>query len=134
MTYWIYEKLAWNPDLDVDALIVEYCDKVYGGASSAMQEYYRLMKLGWDRGRYDMPCRYDWFTPEELYEDCFLFNPKFEEDPETAGLMKRILAALNTAWEKADDRARENIRLVKERMEKISAEYVYAPRTPYGQW
>ena len=34
----------------MDALIATYCDRYYGAASSDMQEYFRLVKQGWDEG------------------------------------------------------------------------------------
>ena len=47
---WLYQKLVWNPYEDVPALIVTFCDKVYGEASPYMQEYYRLMEQGFAAG------------------------------------------------------------------------------------
>ena len=55
MTMWIYNKLMWNPYEDVEALIVEFCDKVYGEASPIMQEYYDLLELGWAEGASVIP-------------------------------------------------------------------------------
>ena len=50
LIYWIYGKLAWNPWEDVDALVEQYCDRVYGEAGPYMKEYYRLLEQGWDEG------------------------------------------------------------------------------------
>ncbi|MBO4797496.1 MAG: DUF4838 domain-containing protein, partial [Candidatus Methanomethylophilaceae archaeon] len=45
---WLYQKLLWNPDEDIPSLITYFCDKVYGGASPYMQEYYRLLEQGFN--------------------------------------------------------------------------------------
>src|SRR5690606_39608082 len=39
-------KLAWDPSLDVDALIKDYCDSGFGPASPSIQKYFaELEKL-----------------------------------------------------------------------------------------
>ncbi len=127
MTYWIYSKLAWDPTLDVDALIDEYCDKVYGAASEPMQEYYYLLEAGWRAGKDDPFPPYFWDTLWDVYTDCFLFNGNFDGNPEVENLAERILDALNRAWAVADDRAMTHIRPIKETMEKVYEEYNYEP-------
>ena len=52
LSQWLFYKLTWNPYEDVDALIVYFCDKVYGDASEYMQEYYNIIRLGW-RGSHE---------------------------------------------------------------------------------
>ncbi|MBQ4289936.1 MAG: DUF4838 domain-containing protein [Clostridia bacterium] len=47
---WLYQKLIWNPDEDIPSLITYFCDKVYGEASPYMQDYFRLMKQGFEEG------------------------------------------------------------------------------------
>jgi len=106
MVFWIYHKLSWNPEEDVDALIVEYCDKVYGAASEPMQEYYRLLKEGWDNGR-EHYIQYG----ELIYAmlDNFVYS--------TDGLAGQMKAALDEAWEAADDTVKERIRFIKDTFE-----------------
>jgi len=118
MTYWIYSKLCWNPYEDVEALIVEYCDKYYGGASEYMQEYYRLVKKGWDEGREDQMRTYAWNTSFDIYMDCFVVNPNFEE-----ALHEEILTALDNAWNAANDAEKERIRYLKEMVEAMIGEW-----------
>lgn len=43
MKLWIYSKLLWNPDLDINTLIKEFCNGYYGAASSNVQEYLQLL-------------------------------------------------------------------------------------------
>ncbi len=124
MTYWIYAKLAWNPYEDVEALIAEYCDKYYGGASEYMKEYYRLIKAGWHEGREYLPYDYKWNVAFDVYMDCFVVNDSFEEN---AGLHEKILEALNKAWDAANEIEKERIRYLKETMEESIEEWTYVP-------
>ena len=36
---WLYAKLLWNPDQDVDALIAKWCDAAYGKGAPFVKEY-----------------------------------------------------------------------------------------------
>ncbi len=116
LSFWLYEKLAWDPYADVDALIVEFCDKVYGDASPYMQEYCRLLEKGWLDGADSVYEEFNnfFFFGKILpfYMDYCLFNSDFEED-----LGAQIVDALNNAWNAADDRAKANIRYIKDMME-----------------
>ncbi len=124
MVYWIYAKLCWNPEEDVDALIVEFCDKYYGGASEQMQEYYRLIEAGWKEGKQYQPYAYAWNTGFDVYMDCFIYNDYFVEN---AGLHEKILETLNNAWDAANDIEKERIRYIKETMEASIADWSYVP-------
>jgi len=44
MKLWVYSKLLWNPNLNVDALIKEFCDAYYGAASSNILRYIKLLR------------------------------------------------------------------------------------------
>jgi hypothetical protein len=41
---WIWSKLLWNPALDVDALLKEFCDGYYGPASADIQDYVNTLE------------------------------------------------------------------------------------------
>jgi hypothetical protein len=41
---WIWSKLLWNPNQDVNALLKEFCDGYYGPSSSEMQEYVNVLE------------------------------------------------------------------------------------------
>jgi len=122
LSFWLYEKLVWNPYADVDALIVEFCDKVYGDASPYMQEYYRLLEKGWLEGADSVYEEFNnfFFFGKTLpfYVDYCLLNSDFEEN-----ILEQIVAALNNAWDAADDKAKEHIRYIKDMMESIYAEF-----------
>ncbi len=111
LTLWLSQKLMWNPYEDVDALIVRFCDKVYGDASEAMQEYYALLEYGWNYGAteiipylFNMELELGWESSH--YFDYFM---DFELEDGTYYL-DAVKAALAKAWEAADDRAKELIR------------------------
>ncbi len=113
LPFWIYGKLLWNPYEDVEALIVEFCDKVYGDASEAMQEYYRLVQLGWKDGADLMSTEfnnvYKFSTPPMTYWDYFI-NVTVDD----INILEGIQDALNKAWDAANDAEKEHIRYMKE--------------------
>ena len=41
---WVFSKLLWNPELDVDELAREYCEGVYGAAAPERYAYYELVE------------------------------------------------------------------------------------------
>ena len=111
MTYWIYHKLLWNPYEDVDALIAEFCDKVYGNASDEMQQYYSLLYLGWNYGAtellpYEFNAKIKWSVGQEYYMNYFL-----DVEPEDGVyILDALKDALTRAYEAADGYAKELIR------------------------
>jgi len=40
---WVFSKLLWKPDSDVNELIKEFCDYYYGDASRSVQKYIRVL-------------------------------------------------------------------------------------------
>lgn len=44
MRVWVYGKLLWNPSLDTDKLIAEFCQLYYGGAGDNVIQYINLME------------------------------------------------------------------------------------------
>jgi len=121
MTFWIYSKLAWNPNEDVDALIKYYCDKVYGDASELMQEYYRLLEMGWDDGRQMMAMEFNvyyvWNTAPEMYWDYFL---NIELDG--VNIYEALTETLHKAYDAADEAGKERLKYkieIFDRMEEL---------------
>jgi len=116
MTYWLYAKLTWNPYEDVDALIDYFCDKVYGEASDEMQEYYRLVKMGWDYGTELMADEFNvyhkWNTIPLRYFDYYL-----DVEVEGVHILDSIREALARAYEAADDTGKSYIQPVLEAFE-----------------
>ena len=110
MTLWLYPRLLWNPYEDVDALIVEFCDKVYGDASEYMQEYYALLHTGWEIGAETI---LDAFNAEYyMYKGpwySFLYFLDVETEDGT-NVLEGLAELLTKAYEAADDKAKEFIR------------------------
>jgi len=102
LTGWLYSKLAWNPYENVDQLMVYFCDKVYGEASAAMQEYYRLLRLGWTEGAVLL---------EDQFNSVYKFNATgvlhydnfIDIEVDGVHILTAIQEALEEAWNLADD-------------------------------
>ncbi len=109
LTFWLYSKLAWNPDENIDDLIAYFCNKVYGEAADEMREYYRLILTGWEEAE-DAP-NYFWNfkLSEDSYFEVFVYNCDLEAD---------ILVTLRAAYDAAEtDVIKERIRPIKESYE-----------------
>jgi len=111
LTNWLYYKLLWNPWEDVDALIAEFCDKVYGEASDEMQEYYALLYNSWHYVATEV-IPYEFNAHIGLGKDQFYYTDYFLdiETPDVENVLDGLKDALTRAWEAADDRAKEFIR------------------------
>jgi hypothetical protein len=44
LDYYVAAKLMWDPSLDVDTLVSDFCTRLYAGASAPMLEYYRTLE------------------------------------------------------------------------------------------
>jgi hypothetical protein len=117
MTHWIYYKLAWNPDEDVDALIQYYCEKVYGTASDEMLAYYDLLEAAWNTGREYMEMEYnityDFAANPDFYWMYFFELPLAEvldgADSELL-VIDGIRDALHKAYDAADEVGKERLK------------------------
>jgi len=49
---YLYKKLLWNPDMDVDAALEEYCRLMFGPASPQALQYYRTVIDRWENVRW----------------------------------------------------------------------------------
>ncbi len=115
LTFWLYAKLTWDPDADIDELIAYFCDKVYGAASESMQEYYRLIEQGWNEAESRSEYLWNYKHYAEIYFDVFVYQSDVEAD---------IIAALQAAYDVAEtDAIKERIRPIKESYEAAFPEY-----------
>ncbi len=57
IAYYVYAKLAWDPDADVDAILRDWCDHVYGAGSKPMHDYLVRFARAWD----EMTCHISYF-------------------------------------------------------------------------
>jgi hypothetical protein len=49
ITYYLQSKLFWDKDLDLNALMDEYCEKFYGPAKKEMREFFDFSEAVWMR-------------------------------------------------------------------------------------
>ena len=69
-TLYVWMKVLWNPDLDVDAVLDEMCRRLYGKADATVRELTRLECALWEDGewrsqRVKIPG--GWYVPESLF-------------------------------------------------------------------
>ena len=126
LTLWLYSKLAWDPNADIDALTNLFCEKAYGEAAQYMREYYRLLLQTWDEN----------YTALLWNATLSSYVKTFYSDPEHNALMQ---AQLDAAWEVADDTVRQRIAPIRDAFMECSAfvsdqaESVTAKRTTATQ-
>jgi hypothetical protein len=84
--YWIYSKLMWNPSLDVDALMDEFCSRFFRESVKPMKDYFRIVErytvepvkkpLTTDQGEAEGVVNFRFRYPEQLAS----FPPKAVEE------------------------------------------------------
>ena len=52
LNLYLYARLAWDPSLDVDELVAEFCELAYGPASQTMLRYYKRLEEAAASGTY----------------------------------------------------------------------------------
>ena len=105
LTYWVYSKLTWDPYLDLDELVEDFCRKVYGDAAPYMLEYHRLLKEGWDRGNEEGPIKVTVNYRAESFYQSFVIAPGIGQAP---------IDARNQAYEAANDIQKQRISYVRD--------------------
>lgn len=53
LSYYVLSRLLWDADVDVNALIDDYCDKMYGPSATAMKNYFYFMAEAFSRDATD---------------------------------------------------------------------------------
>ena len=48
LSNYLYAQLLWNPDADLDGLLADWCQHVYGPAAPHLLDYHRAMAAAWD--------------------------------------------------------------------------------------
>ncbi len=52
LSMYVWLKILWNPDFDVDAIAEEYCKRMYGPAAATVRELVRLQTDQWEKSRW----------------------------------------------------------------------------------
>lgn len=53
ITLYVWYKALWNPDLDVDFVLDEFCRRMFGKAEKPMRELLRIQCDGWEKSRWE---------------------------------------------------------------------------------
>ena len=88
LSLYVWLKVLWNPDVNVDAIIDEYCTRMYGSAAKTMRELVRMLADGWEKSEWSPHV----MSPKTVYEQSY---PRAE--------VKKIEALLARAFEEAKD-------------------------------
>jgi len=56
-TYYVWNRVLWNPDLDVDTVLDEMCRRLFGPAANSARELLRLQCERWERASLSRPLR-----------------------------------------------------------------------------
>ncbi|MFN0196422.1 MAG: DUF4838 domain-containing protein [Planctomycetaceae bacterium] len=80
LSLYCWMKVLWNPDIDVDAVIDEYCRRMYGPAAETMRELTRLQTDGWEQSQWPS----ERLSPKATFEASF--------PPATIDRMEQLLA------------------------------------------
>ncbi|MFC5404381.1 DUF4838 domain-containing protein [Cohnella soli] len=110
LQFWLFQKLMWNPDVDLAQLKSDYIRKAYGAAAEPMKRYYNLIEQGWNQ--YHDPIGYN--TSPKTYIGKYIIE---------AGIKDAAQAALNEAWTLADAKAKARIEPIKTTFERMVLEY-----------
>ncbi|GGD58269.1 hypothetical protein GCM10010911_15100 [Paenibacillus nasutitermitis] len=114
LQFWLFQKLMWNPDADIEQLKSDYIRKAYGAAAASMRTYYDLIEEGWNK--YKDPIGYN--TSTNTYIGKYIIE---------AGIKDAAQDALNQAWALADDKAKARIEPIKTTFEKMVLEVSEIP-------
>ncbi len=128
LVWYVGAKLLWNADLDVDALVRDYCEKAYADAAAPMVDYYQRL----ERAAIESGVHLAYADPEP--EIVAIFTPCVIADLQDAIERARTLVR--------DERARARIEMVGRTLEYTIgvAEYLriideVARRSPLsGKW
>ncbi|MBQ4290998.1 MAG: DUF4838 domain-containing protein, partial [Clostridia bacterium] len=107
LTFWLYGKLSWNPYEDLDALIDQFCEKVYGPAGEAMREYYRVLSDSWETTSKTYRLTVEHAEPRlaQDYVRVFIYKP---------GIGHAVIDALDLALERAEEPMKDIIGEIRE--------------------
>jgi len=67
LSLYVWLKVLWNPDVNVDAIIEEYLHRMYGPASEPMGELVHMLIDGWEKVEWDIPV----LSPTTIYEQSY---------------------------------------------------------------
>lgn len=96
LQFWLFHKIFWDPDADIEALKNEFIQKAYGAAAEPMKRYYDLIEQGWN---YDQQPINIYSNEKQLIGQYII----------KAGIKDAAQSALDEAWALAGERERARI-------------------------
>lgn len=84
LSLYVWLKVLWNPELDVDAVIDEYCRRMYGPAAATMRQLVSGLIDGWEKSRWPDGA----FSPRSVYE----FSYPRKDVVRLEGMLEQALA------------------------------------------
>ena len=73
LNYYVLAKVLWNPDVNVDSVIDDFCEKGFGNAAPYIRQYFNLLEEKTDRLAASNVCKN---VKEEFDRICYIFNPE----------------------------------------------------------
>ena len=67
ISLYVWMKVLWNPDLDVDATIAEFCRRMFGPAAATMRRLITMQIDGWEKSRWPGGR----LSPKAIYETSY---------------------------------------------------------------
>ena len=93
---WAFAKLQWDHTRDIDALLGEFYQKMYGPAAPVMKEYFDLLERAWNTLRPERPIRW---VHRNIRQQALSMTP--EEVDQGMALLDKAMAAAKTPAERA---------------------------------
>ncbi len=81
-TLYVWMKVLWNPEVDVDAVLDEMCRRLYGKAGGTVRELVRLECDRWEAARWTHHLADEGRIPPELFQEIW--------PPDVVGRMKAL--------------------------------------------
>lgn len=69
--YYMMAQLVWNPDLDPDEILEDFCQRSYGPAAESLLAYWRMMEAMRDRLEDESPTRWRMLDSPQYYTEEF---------------------------------------------------------------
>lgn len=67
VSLYVWLKVLWDPDIDVEAIVDEYCRRMYGPAARTMHELTGMLVDGWEKTEWSPHV----LSPKTVYEQSF---------------------------------------------------------------
>ncbi|OHE78010.1 MAG: hypothetical protein A3G75_12640, partial [Verrucomicrobia bacterium RIFCSPLOWO2_12_FULL_64_8] len=102
LNYYVAAKLLWNPELDTEAVVNDYCEQAFGeGAAPIMRRYFRLLDERWKVAVKKVGGRMEHVNITPNHPSYYLIAYDAETRAELWALLREAEAAARTEPQKA---------------------------------